>query len=63
MGLRGPALTHSGSDGNWYALVCLFPQTGNGVLVTANAAESMGGDQATLTALRALTRTVAEPAA
>lgn len=63
MGLRGPALTHSGSDGNWYALVCLFPQTGNGVLVTANAAESMGGDQATLAALRALTRTVAEPAA
>lgn len=62
MGLRGPALTHSGSDGNWYALVCLFPQTGNGVLVTANAAESMGGDQATLAALRTLARTVAEPA-
>lgn len=63
MGLRGPALTHSGSDGNWYALVCLFPQTGNGVLVTANAAESMGGDQTTLATLRALARTVAEPAA
>jgi hypothetical protein len=43
--------------------VCLFPQTGNGVLVAANAAESMGGDQATLAALRALARTIAEPAA
>lgn len=61
MNLRGPALTHSGSDGNWYALVCLFPETGNGVLVTANAAESMGGDQASVAALRAFAATVAEP--
>lgn len=61
MNLTGPALTHSGSDGNWYALVCLFPQTGNGVLVVSNAAESMGGDQSTLQATRALARTVAEP--
>lgn len=59
MNLVGPALTHSGSDGNWYALVCLFPQTGNGVLVVSNAAESMGGDQSTLVAMRALARTVA----
>lgn len=61
MDLTGPALTHSGSDGNWYALVCLFPQTGNGVLVVSNAAESMAGDQSTLEALRALARTVATP--
>lgn len=61
MNLRGPALTHSGSDGNWYALVCLFPETGNGVLVAANAAESMQGDQASVAALRALAATVAEP--
>lgn len=61
MNLRGPALTHSGSDGNWYALVCLFPETGNGVLVTANAADSMQGDQAAVNALRALAATVAEP--
>lgn len=61
MNLRGPALTHSGSDGNWYALVCLFPETGNGVLVAANAAESMQGDQATLAAMRAFAATVAEP--
>lgn len=63
MNLAGPALTHSGSDGNWYALVCLFPQTGNGVLVVSNAAESMGGDQSTLQAMRALASTVASPAA
>lgn len=61
MNLRGPALTHSGSDGNWYALVCLFPETGNGVLVAANAAEGMQGDQATVAALRAFAATVAEP--
>ena len=46
MGRQGPALTHAGSDGNWYALVVLFPQTGNGVLVAANAGEDMGGDKA-----------------
>lgn len=61
MNLRGPALTHSGSDGNWYALVMLFPQTGGGVLVAANAGESMNGNQAATSALRALARTVAEP--
>lgn len=61
MNLRGPALTHSGSDGNWYALVCLFPETGNGALVAANAAESMQGDQASVVALRALAATVAAP--
>lgn len=62
MKLKGPALTHSGSDGNWYALVCLFPGTGNGVLVVANAADSMGGDGAALSATRTLARTVAPPA-
>ncbi len=63
MKLRGPALTHAGSDGNWYALVCLFTATGNGVLAAANAADSFGGDQAVLAVMRALARTVAEPAA
>jgi CubicO group peptidase (beta-lactamase class C family) len=62
MKLRGPGLTHAGSDGNWYALVCLFTETGNGVLVAANAAESMGGDQAALAVMRSLAQTVAEPA-
>ena len=59
MGLKGPALTHSGSDGNWYAVVLLFPDTGAGVLAAANAGESMGGDKATVAALRALGPTVA----
>jgi CubicO group peptidase (beta-lactamase class C family) len=62
MNLRGPALTHSGSDGNWMALVCLFLETGNGVLVAANAADSMGGDKAVLAAIRAIAKTLAEPA-
>lgn len=62
MGLTGPALTHAGSDGNWYALVVLFPQTGSGVLVIANAADSMGGDKAALAATRALAATVAAAA-
>lgn len=61
MGRRGPALTHSGSDGNWFALVCLFPETGNGALVVANAADSVGGDQASVAALRTLAATIAEP--
>jgi hypothetical protein len=61
MNLAGPALTHSGSDGTWYALVCLFFQPGNGVLVASNAAESMGGDQSTSQAMHALAQTVAAP--
>jgi CubicO group peptidase (beta-lactamase class C family) len=62
VGRRGPALTHSGSDGNWYALVALFPERGDGVLVAANAAEGMGGDAASIAALRALAASVSEPA-
>ncbi len=62
VGRRGPALTHSGSDGNWYAVVVLFPERGDGVLVAANAAESMGGDAATVAALRTLAATLSEPA-
>ena len=62
IGRKGPALTHSGSDGNWNALVALFPQTGNGVLAVTNSAQSMGGDKASVAALRALATTVADPA-
>lgn len=46
-GRQGPVLAHGGSDGNTLAWVALFPGTGNGVLVVANAAEDMGGDQST----------------
>lgn len=59
MQLKGPALTHAGTDGNWYSLVCLFPQTGAGVLVAVNAGESMGGDKAALAAMRRLAARVA----
>jgi CubicO group peptidase (beta-lactamase class C family) len=63
VGRKGPVLTHSGSDGNWNALVVLFPRTGAGVLVATNSADSMGGDKASVAALRALAATVAEPVA
>lgn len=62
-GLQGPVLTHVGSDGNWYAIVALFPQTGNGALVVANAADSMGGDAATGALLRERIKLLGQPAA
>lgn len=60
-GRKGPALTHAGSDGNWYALVALFPETGNGLLLVANAGEAMGGEKAAFGAFRSLVSSVAEP--
>lgn len=62
-GHAGRALVHSGSDGNWFALVALFPDEGNAALVVANAAESMGGDKSTIAGLRALAATFAQPPA
>ena len=53
-GQKGPVLVHAGSDGNWYALVALFPESGRGLLVAANAGEDMGGDKAAKAALQAL---------
>lgn len=61
LGRKGPVLTHAGSDGNWYALVVLFPQTGNGALVAANAAEDMGGDKAAKAMLQDLLPGLAPP--
>ena len=46
-GRQGPVLMHAGTDGNWYALVALFPATGSGAIVAANAGEEMGGDKVT----------------
>ena len=51
-GRVGPVLTHGGSDGTWFAFVALFPGSENGVLVVANAADSMGGDAAVMAAAR-----------
>ncbi len=61
-GRIGRVLTHGGSDGNWFAFVALFPDTENGVLAVANAAESMGGDVAVRTAARAVLVTLAPEA-
>ncbi len=46
-GRQGPVLVHGGSDGNWLAWAVLFPHSNTGVLVVANGAADMGGDQAT----------------
>ncbi len=61
-GRKGPVLTHAGSDGNWYALVALFPESRNGVLVATNAAESMGGDKAATALIKAELPKLAPPA-
>ncbi len=53
-GHAGPVLMHAGSDGNWYAVVALFPASESGVLVVANAGEEMGGDKATRSAMMGL---------
>jgi CubicO group peptidase (beta-lactamase class C family) len=63
LGRQGPALMHAGSDGNWMALVLLFPETQNGVLMAANAGDDMGGDKVTKAALKAVLQELAAPAA
>ena len=60
-GLKGPVLMHAGSDGNWNALVALFPQTGNGALVATNSADDMGGDKASTALLKAILPSLAPP--
>jgi CubicO group peptidase (beta-lactamase class C family) len=59
-GRRGPALFHAGSDGNWTAVVMLFSETGNGVLVASNAFESMRGDRAANEVMRAIVPLIAQ---
>jgi CubicO group peptidase (beta-lactamase class C family) len=60
-GLKGPVLMHAGSDGNWNALVALFPESENGVLVATNSAEDMGGDKASTALLKALLPSLSPP--
>jgi CubicO group peptidase (beta-lactamase class C family) len=60
-GRVGPVLMHGGSDGNWLAWVVLFPETGNGVIAIANAAEDMGADQATMALLGGVFAELAPP--
>ena len=61
-GRQGPVLVHAGSDGAWYAVVALFPGRGAGVLVTANAGESMGGDTAARAVFKQVVDSLSPPA-
>lgn len=61
-GRQGPVLVHGGSDGNWLAWVVLFPATGDGAIVIANAGEDMGADKATHTVVGALLPTLSRAA-
>ena len=60
-GRDGTILTHAGSDGNWYALVILFPDSGNGALIATNAGADAGGDKADELVLDALRPTLRPP--
>ena len=53
-GQAGPVLEHAGSDGNWYAVVALFPSSSSGVLIVANAGEDIDGDKADKIAFKAV---------
>jgi hypothetical protein len=59
---QGPALVHTGSDEAWESIIVLFPESGNGLLVNANAGESMGGESADKSVLWALMPLVARQA-
>lgn len=61
-GRKGPVLSHTGTDENWYASVNLFPASGDAILLAANAGKSMGGDTADRAAFKALLPTVSTPA-
>jgi hypothetical protein len=63
LGRKGPMLMHAGSDGNWMALVLLFPDSESGVLAVANAGPDMGGEKATKAALKAVLPELAPPPA
>jgi hypothetical protein len=60
-GRQGPVLEHSGTDRNWYALVNLFPGTGDGILAVANSGKDMGGDRAVEAVFAELFPTVSAP--
>lgn len=59
---QGPAILHSGSDGNWMAEAVLFPRVGDGALVVANSAYGMDGNTVSASVLRQLCATLSEPA-
>ncbi|HEY3812028.1 MAG TPA: serine hydrolase domain-containing protein [Caulobacteraceae bacterium] len=62
LGRKGPALTHAGSDGTMYAIICLFPEARTGLLVACNAGEAMGGDKVVKAAMKPLLPCVSDEA-
>jgi CubicO group peptidase (beta-lactamase class C family) len=62
MDRQGPMLSHTGSDDGWYSMVVLFPASGNGLLVNANAGAGMSGEKADKAVLKALLPSLAPPA-
>jgi len=59
MDRQGPMLSHTGSDESWYSMVILFPASGSGLLVNANAGADMNGDKADKAVIKALLPTLA----
>jgi len=57
-GVAGRLMQHSGSNGNWYAVIGIVPECRCGVLVAANAAEDTGGDKATVEVFKAMIATL-----
>jgi CubicO group peptidase (beta-lactamase class C family) len=57
-GVAGRLLQHSGSNGNWFAVIGIVPECRCGVLVAANSAEDTGGDRATVEVLKAMIATL-----
>jgi CubicO group peptidase (beta-lactamase class C family) len=60
-GRAGPVLVHAGSDTNWYAIAALFPGSGTGVMVAANAGPDMDGETASRAALGTILPDIAGP--
>ena len=45
-GVKARHLAHTGSNGAWFALIVLKPETEDAVLVTSNASEDVEADKA-----------------
>jgi CubicO group peptidase (beta-lactamase class C family) len=60
-GRKGPVLSHTGTDRNWFASINLFLDSGDAILLACNAGKSMGGDMADNAAFKALLPTVSTP--
>lgn len=61
MNRQGPMLSHTGSNESWNSMVVLFPASGNGLLVNANAGAEMGGERADKAVLKALLPSLTPP--